>query len=330
MKTSPPRIDDVARLAGTSTITVSRTLRLPHLVSPGTRERVEHAIERLGYIPNSSASALASQRSGIVGVLVPTLGNSIFADTVRGVSDAIAPTGMQILLGDYGYSVERERSLLRALVGRQLEALIVVGLVREASDRALLAALGIPVVETWDLTRTPVDTVVGFSNRAAGALAARHFLSSGRSSLAFGGGNDPRALARGLGFLAAARRGSIDPLVVTGAAGAAVGSGRELVDEILRRAPCTDAIFFSTDVLAVGALLELRDRGVEVPGKVAVIGLGDLELGRAYRPQLTTVNVNAHQIGSRAATIALARINGASDGTRIVDVGLTLLERETG
>src|ERR1700761_5620160 len=137
MKAPPARIDDVARLAGVSMITVSRTLRRPDLVKPETRDRVQRAVEALGYIPNSSASALASRRSGIVGVLVPTIGNSIFAETVRGVSDSLAGRNMQILLGDYGYSAERERSLLRALAGRQVEALIVVGLVREASDRAL-------------------------------------------------------------------------------------------------------------------------------------------------------------------------------------------------
>lgn len=330
MKPLPPRIDDVARLAGISTITVSRTLRRPDLVKPATRERVERAIEKLGYIPNSSASTLASRRSGIVGVLVPTIGNSIFADTVRGVSDALVGRGMQILLGDYGYSAERERSLIRALAGRQLEALIVVGLIREASDKALLAALAIPVIETWDLTRTPVDTVVGFSNRAAGALAARHFLRSGRRTLAFGGGNDPRALSRARGFTETARRAATSELAVTRDVGTTVGSGRELLAEILRRQPRTDAIFFANDVLAVGALLELRDREIAVPDTVAVVGLGDLELGQAYRPQLTTVSVKAYEIGVQAGNIALARVDGTSDGPRIVDVGLTLLIRETG
>jgi LacI family gluconate utilization system Gnt-I transcriptional repressor len=327
---SLPLIEDVARLAGTSPITVSRTLRLPHLVKPATRERVQRAIEQLGYVLNSSASTLASRRSGIIGVLVPTIGNSIFADTVRGVSDALASRDMQILLGDYGYSTERERSLLRALAGRQPEALIVVGLVREAADRALLKTLAIPVIEMWDLTRTPVDTVVGFSNREAGALVARHFLSSGRRSLAFGGGSDPRGTARARGFAEVARRAGVPHIAVTGNLGSTVGSGRELVDRIMRREPRTDAIFCANDVLAIGALLELRDRGVAVPETVAIVGLGDLEIGRAYRPQLTTVSVNAHEIGFQAGNIALARIDGTSRGPRIVDVGLTLLERGTG
>jgi LacI family transcriptional regulator, gluconate utilization system Gnt-I transcriptional repressor len=330
MKAPPARIDDVARLAGVSMITVSRTLRRPDLVKPETRDRVQRAVEALGYIPNSSASALASRRSGIVGVLVPTIGNSIFAETVRGVSDSLAGRNMQILLGDYGYSAERERSLLRALAGRQLEALIVVGLVREASDRALLASLAVPVVETWDLTRKPVDQAVGFSNRGAGSLAARHFLGTGRRNLAFGGGNDPRATARARGFTESARRGGASEVAVTRDVGTTVGSGRELLGEILRQQPHTDAIFFANDVLAVGALLELRDRGLAVPGRVAVVGLGDLELGRAYRPQLSTISVNAYKIGAQAGDMALARIDGASRGPRVVDVGPELLIRETG
>src|ERR687886_79689 len=161
----PPRIEDVAAMAGTSPITVSRTLRYPDKVAPQTRSRVLAAIETLGYVPNLAASSLASHRSGIVAVLVPTIANSIFAETIQGVSDAVAAAGLQILLGDYGYSPERERRLLQALVGRRPEAVVVVGVVRSGGLRRLLKSLAVPVIETWDLTRDPVDTVIGFSNR---------------------------------------------------------------------------------------------------------------------------------------------------------------------
>ena len=210
-----PRIEDVARLAGTSPITASRVLHRPEMVSARTRARVHAAVEQLGYIPNLAASSLASRRSGIVAVLVPTIGNSIFADTVRGVSDAVADLGLQILLGDYGYSVERERALLRTLAGRQPEAMVIVGLVEAPRERALLKDLSIPVIETWDLTDQPIDTVVGFSNAEAGAKVARHFLATGRRHLALASGPDARSTARCHGFKQSLAGSAAVPFCVT-------------------------------------------------------------------------------------------------------------------
>ncbi len=324
---SRPRIEEVARLAGTSPITVSRALRTPEKVSPATRARVAAAVEQLGYVRNLSASSLASRRSGIVAVLVPTIGNSIFAETVRGVADAVAAAGLQILLGDYGYSTEREHRLLRALAGRQPDAMVIVGLVGGASDRALLGRLGIPVVETWDLTAQPIDTVVGFSNHAAGMAAAERFRATGRRHIAFAGGSDERARARARGFAEAA---GMPAFCLSRADAVDVGAGRIALDLILRDAPEIDGLFLANDVLAVGALLEARDRGIAVPEQLGIIGLGDLEIGRAMRPRLTTISVAAYDIGRKAGGVVMDRLAGGSPGERVVDVGCSILVRESG
>ncbi len=170
---SRPRIEDVAARAGTSAITVSRTLRQPEKVAEATRARVRLAIEQMGYIPDLVARGLASRRTGFVAVLVPTIANPVFAATVQGVADALPAEGLQLLLGDYVYSGAREHDLLRALAGRRPEGVIAVGLVADPAARGLLRALGVPVVETWDLTAAPIDLVDGFSNAAAGAAMAR-------------------------------------------------------------------------------------------------------------------------------------------------------------
>ena len=322
------RLDDVARLAGTSTITVSRALRLPDKVAPATRDRVLRAVEELGYIPNISASTLASRHSGVVGLLTPTLNNSTFSDTIRGFSDAMSVRGLQILLGDFAYSPDREMALLRALAGRQVEAILVIGLVQQPAARKLAQSIGIPVIETWDLARQPIGSVVGFSNRAAGSLVAQHFLASGRRRLGFGGGSDPRALARQAGFTAAAHKGGATAVAATHQAHGSIEAGRGLISEILSHAPDVDAVFFASDALAVGALVELQDRGIEVPRQVAVAGLGNLELGRICRPQLTTVDVNAYRIGEQAGAMITAALDGAA-AAQVVDVGMTLLPRGT-
>ena len=316
-------------MAGTSPITVSRTLRYPDKVAPQTRSRVLAAIEALSYVPNLAASSLASHRSGIVAVLVPTIGNSIFTETIQGISDAVAGAGLQILLGDYSYSPEREHNLVRALIGRQPEAIVMVGAVRSASLRTLLKSLSVPVIETWDLTRNPVDTVVGFSNREVGAAVARYLLVRGRSRLGFVGGLDPRSKARGAGFTQALVKAGAPPPALEIVDGTSITTGRQAGARILDRAPETDAVFFASDVLAVGGLLLCQKQGIAVPREVALVGLGDLEIARELRPALTTVKVPAYEIGKRAGNVILARQAGDTDSGKVIDLGFSIIERES-
>lgn len=326
---SRPRIEDVAALAGTSPITVSRVLRAPAKVAAATRARVAAAIEQLGYIPNLSASSLASRRSGIVGLLVPTIDNSIFAATVQGMSDAIGAAGLQLLLGDFRYSDESERALVRALVGRQPEALVVVGVVRDAALRRMLQGLAIPVVETWDLTSDPIDTVVGFSNEATGAAMARHLLDCGRRRLAFVGGLDHRARLRRAGFFSVLEGAGAPLPFAREIEGISIAEGRRALAQVLEAAPETEAIFFATDVLAVGGLMECQHRGLDVPGRLAIAGLGDLEIARELSPSLTTVRIPAYEIGKRAGDVVVARLAGEPAGERVLDLGFSIEVRES-
>jgi len=326
---SRPRIEDVAALAGTSPITVSRVLRAPGKVAPATRAKVAAAIEQLGYIPNLSASSLASRRSGIVGLLVPTIDNSIFAATVQGMSDAVADAGLQLLLGDFRYSEEGERALVRALVGRQPEALVVVGVVRDRALRQMLQSLAVPVVETWDLTDDPIDTVVGFSNEAAGAAMARHFLDCGRRRLAFVGGPDHRAQARRKGFAGALASAGATPPVIHEIEAISIAAGRRALAAVLEQAPATDGVFFATDVLAVGGLMECQQRRISVPERLAIAGLGDLEIARELSPSLTTVRIPAYEIGRRAGEVVVARLAGEAAEERVIDLGFSIEVRES-
>lgn len=326
---SRPRIEEVAARAGTSPITVSRVLRDPAKVAPATRARVTAAIAALGYIPNLSASSLASRRSGIVGLLVPTIDNSIFAATVQGLTDAIAMAGLQLLLGDFRYSEEGERTLVRALVGRQPEALVVVGVVRDAALRDMLLRLAIPVIETWDLTAQPVDAVVGFSNKAAGAAMARHLVERGRRRLAFVGGRDHRAQARAAGFAAVLKRAGAPAPVIELVDGATIAEGRRAVAHVLSKAPKTEGVFFATDILAVGGLLECQRCGIAIPSQLAIAGLGDLEIARELAPALTTVRIPAYEIGRRAGEIVIDRVRGETAERRVFDLGFSIVVRES-
>src|SRR5216684_1778628 len=321
-----PTLSAVAKLAGVSSITVSRVVRLPDLVAPETRGRVEAAMRELGYVPNQLAGALASgARTRSVGVLVPTIANSIFADTVQGLSDELEPLGYAVILAQSRYDSAREDHMLSALLSRRPEAIIMVGSPATDDGARLLRRAGIPVAETWDLPADPIDAVAGFDNYAAGAAVARHLVAQGRQSLAFIGGDDPRATRRWHGFKdAALQAGAKIPrrLVLERNASGSVAA--------LANLPGVDAVFAANDAHAIGFRSGLRAAGLLRNGPaseqpVAVIGLGDLEMGRLIAPSLSTIRVHGDAIGRTAAKLMLTR-----EGPRHVDLGFELVLRDSG
>jgi LacI family gluconate utilization system Gnt-I transcriptional repressor len=319
---------DVARIAGVAVVTVSRVLNEPDKVAPATRDAVLDAMRQVGYLPNLVAGGLASNKSGMVAVVVPTITNSIFADTVQGAADALEPAGISILLGQTGYDDERERALIATMLGRRAEGIVVVGCTQAPPARSLLAAARVPVVQTWDLVEDPVDLIVGFSNFGAGRAMAAHLVERGYRRLAFLGGGDPRSYARGEGFRAGLReRGMTAALDVELASPAAIEAGRDGLARLRSAAPRIEAAFFSTDVFAAGALLGCMQSGVAVPSELAIAGFGDLEI--AAQMNLTTVRICGYDIGRSAAGMILARLAGTPLERRAVDLGFELVVRET-
>jgi LacI family gluconate utilization system Gnt-I transcriptional repressor len=320
---SDVRLADVAALAGVSAITVSRALRTPDKLKPATRERVAAAMRELGYVPNLVAGALASARSRAVAALLPTIGNSIFAGTIEGLSAELEPHGYAIILAQSGYDEAREERMLTELLARRPEALAIVGSPATEISAALLRRAAIPVVELWDLPEHPIDAAVGFDNRAAGAAVAVHFAATGRRRLGFIGGPDRRAGLRWEGFAAAAATAGLAPprRIIFAEPATTADAAAACADEVGRD---VDAVFTSTDVYAFGFLTGLRRLGVAVPADVAVVGLGDLEIARHAVPALSTVRINGRAIGRHAAGLMLHR-----DGPRRIDVGFTLMRRKS-
>src|SRR5258708_14488403 len=322
---SVPTLSAVARLAGVSSITVSRVVRLPNLVAPETRGRVEAAMRELGYVPNQVAGSLASARTSSVGVLVPTIANSIFADTVQGLSDELEPLGYAVILAQSRYDDAREDHMLRALLSRRPEALIMVGSPATDDGARLLRRAGIPIVETWDLPAAPIDAVAGFDNYAAGVGVGRHLVAQGRKSLAFIGGDDPRATRRWHGFDDTAQAAGVKAprrLILDRNASGSVAA--------LARLPGVDAVFAANDAHAIGFMSGLRRAGLLRNGPaaeqpVAGIGLRDLEMGRLIAPSLSTIRVHGDAICRTPAKLILTR-----EVPRHVDLGFELVLRDSG
>lgn len=321
-------MEDVARLAGVSTMTVSRAIREPAKVAPATRARVTAAIAKLGYVPNLTAGSLASQRSGIIAAIVPTIDNSIFAETMRGLTETLAAAGYQVLLGQTAYDESAEEALVAAFLGRRVDGMVITGVKHSALTRKRLIKAGIPVVETWDLTPDPIDMVVGFSNRDAGRAIARYLLAKGYLRLGFAGGGDDRTRSRLAGFEAAIRR--VKGASLTRAmlpAGTSFRGGREALGNLLAQDPGLQAVFCSNDAIAVGALMECRRRGIQVPRDLAIAGFADLDIAAEVEPALTSLQVRSRTIGEQAANMLLARLRGEPLQATVRDLGFTVVPR---
>jgi LacI family gluconate utilization system Gnt-I transcriptional repressor len=322
---------EVALRAGVAPVTVSRVFHEPDKVAPETRVRVERVIRELGYVPNLVAQALVAARTGIVAALIPTIDNSLHAEIVQAMSERCRAAGLHLLLGCTNFSLAEEEAMVRSFLARQPEAVYLTGITHTPATRAMLAGAGVPVVEAANLPREPIDMAAGYSGARAAGTMMEMLIGTGRRRIAYVfspiGDNDRLADRHG------AYRTSLE------AAGLAVDPARMIETELsiaggaaalrllLERAAGIDAIFCSTDILAVGVLLECLRRGLRVPDQLAVAGFDDLPIAAEIVPALTTIRIPRRRMGDEAARLILTRLRGEEPEERVVDVGFELVRR---
>ncbi len=326
---------DVAALAGVTKMTVSRVLRHPDRVHPDTRHRVAEAIARLGYIPNRVAGGLTAGRSGLVAAIVPTLRHSLFAETLEGVADVLAAAGLGLIVTASSYRTDIEEAQIRAVLERRPDALVLTGLTHTKRARLLLRSVGIPVVETWESSDMPVDLAVGFSNRDAAEAMTRSLIQCGYRRIAFVNGPsqmNERARHRADGYRAAMTQGGLAPLpihVVSDDASIRPEAGAQALAALLEAHPALDAVFFTSDVYAVGAVLFCHEHAIAVPEQLGIAGFHDLEIGRVVRPSLTTVRVPALEIGRASGELILSRLAGQPVASHPRELPFQIIQRES-
>lgn len=305
------RITEVAAAAGVSPITVSRALNTPDLLSKATLRRVRAAVDRLGYVPNLAAGALASRRSRMIVAIVPTIASTMYAATLQAFTTTMGAAGYHVLLGLGGFDGQEEERLITAMLGRKPDGVLLVGAVHSPTARRRLAGAAIPIVEIWGDAADPCDIQVGFNHGAAGEAVAHHLCDRGFASFGIVSSGDPRALERLEGFRTAlTRRGhhlSAEKLLPPPST---ILNGRRILPPLLDILPRGSAVFCSSDLLAAGLLIEAQTRGLAVPKDLAICGFGDLEIGQAMEPGLTTVRVDGAEMGQHAARCIIDRIGG--------------------
>ena len=323
----------IARLSGVAPMTVSRALRNPELVAPDTLARIMKVVNSVGFVPDQLASAMRGTRS-IIGTVVPPLINSGIAEQVQGMSDACHERDMQLLLVQGDFSAEAEEQAIRTLIAWQPAGLILQAFVQSETARQLLKTREMPVVEISEIRgREPIDLLVGVSNFDTAFAMTSRLIEIGYRRIGFVStpthGND-RLQQRKIGYRAALEakgiRGSqrleIEmPITSRG--------GSEAVSILKNRDSAIDAVFFSSDTLAIGAVQECHRRGWKIPEDLAIAGYGDTELAAELYPRLTTVRVPRYQMGRKAVDHLARRIARESSLAPCITINFDIVERET-
>jgi len=334
-KTGGATLRDVARVAGVAPIAASRALNTPDAASDKVLQRVREAVAETGYVPNLLAGALASQKSRLVAAVVPDLSGPVFLELIESLTQTLAASGYQLMLGHSGYENSREDQLLDAIIGRRPDGIVLTGAMRSEEARSKLKSSGIPVVETWDLSEAPIDMLIGFSHEEIGKAVASYFHRAGRRRVAILSGSDRRSRSRAGAYEEAARAlgmgqngsGEIPSCFVP--APTTLGSGRRGLAELLDSGAEIDAIFCSSDQMAMGVMIEAAARGIEIPGQLALIGFGDLAFARDLQPALTSVRVDGSAIGRMAAQFIMDRKAGREVPQPHCDIGFSIVERDS-
>lgn len=291
------------------------------------------AVALTGYVPNMVAGGLASNRSRTLAAIVPSITNIIYAAFVQNFIANVRERGYQVILMESGFSYEEEERLVALALARRPEGFLLTGISHTAQCRKQLLSAGVPVVETWDITHSPIDVCVGFSHVEAARSAARHLVAKGYRSIAIATMNDERALRRQAAFLAELTAAGITDIreVVLGPT-PTIGLGRKsfaILHEAGLGVTERSAIFCSSDVIAHGVIIEAHERGFSVPRDIGVMGFGDQEFAADLNPALTTVRIDRSVLGARAAEAMIARIDGQEMESQRIDIGSAIIERKS-
>lgn len=305
-----PTLSTVAALANVSVASASRVLNGIR-TSPTTRARVTEAVAAVGYVPNAAARSLRSRRTEQIAFAMPDVANPVYTTMVGAIQQVARARGLRLLLHSTGGSAEDELAIVRDLKHRFVDGLILASLHLTPAHSEELRQAAAPVVVVGRPTRgLEVDTVRAHSRKGA-ADAVRHLAASGRSRIALVNGPQHTAPggSRRLGYFDGLRACGLerDPDLVEVADDFMIAPGREATRRLLERTG-PDAILCANDLLAVGCLTALREKGLDVPGDVALVGMDNSPLTEMTWPALTSVDLGSAERARLAAELLLDRI----------------------
>jgi len=330
-----PTMEDVARHAGVSQMTVSRVLGKKGYASEEVARRVHSAATELGYLQNRLAGGLAGTRSRLVGVALPTLRNRVFSDVLSGITHELEQFGVQPVFAVSEYAPSAELRLVQELLTWRPQGLILSGL---EHGRALRDTLreglqegSLRVAEIMDIDGRVLDHCFGLSHRRVGRVMAEHLLHKGYRRFACIGNQparDLRARKRRLSFAKTLYEAGATLLIEhLDDRPSSMLHGREATAQVLRDHPDVQAIYYANDDLAAGGLMHCLAHGIPVPGRVALAGFNGLSFLDALPQRITTIRTPRFEIGAAAARHVIGQ--GDADAGPRHDLGFELIPGET-
>jgi LacI family transcriptional regulator, repressor for deo operon, udp, cdd, tsx, nupC, and nupG len=330
-------IEDVARLAGVSTATVSRALARPDLVRPATVRIVAEAAKASGYTPNSSARSLRRQRTNMVLVVVPTIANQMYAHVLRGIDTGLAPAGYGVIIGNLDNAPDKEAHFVDLAFSRQVDGIMLLcGFVPRGRGRSL-AETGLPMVSLCAPIPGAGLPEVCVDDAAAGLEAGRYLAGLGHRRLGYAAGPKGSVVdqTRWASFRQGALESGVDPADIVRLEGLletrfTYGSGLAAAESFLSLSNRPTAMFCASDEIAIGFMKAVRRAGLQVPRDVSLLGFDGIEQADFTDPVLSTFRQPRHDIGLVGAQVLLRLIDGTSgeDGGD-VRLPFELLRRES-
>ncbi|CCN35230.1 putative Transcriptional regulator LacI family [Vibrio nigripulchritudo SO65] len=332
--TDKPTLGDVAKAAGVSTATVSRALNQPHQVKEPLRLRIEEQINKLGYVRDGAARALASNKKRMIGAVIPTIDNAIFASGINALERRLYEEGYTLMLAVSNYDPMHELKQVRDIMEQGVDGLLLVGNEHAPETYSILEKHNQNFANLWVLDRESPYPSVGFDNFRAAQQITQYLINQGHRRFGFISGiteGNDRATARLNGALSVLEEQGIalhsQDIVECRYD---IWEGRNACRHLLSRKKSSrpSAIICGNDVLAFGCLTECRELGVSVPEEVSITGFDDLPLCEHLTPSLTTIHVPSQMMGERAAEFILDKIAGRECPSHI-EVPTQLVVRES-
>lgn len=313
-----PTLMDVARRAGVSTATVSRCLNSPDRVIEATRSKVLEAVRDLGYSPNFGARVMVARRTHTIGAIIPTMENAIFARGLQAFQEELRESGYTLLVASSSYRAEVEEEQIRSLVARGADGLLLIGHDRDPAIYRFLETQGIPVLVAWAFDRAAPLVSVGFDNRKAMQALAENVIGLGHREIGLISApvkSNDRARERVEGIRAAAQAAGLpDSSLQLVETDYGIETGADAFAQLMGCDVRPTVVMCGNDVLAVGAIKQARDMGLEVPRDISVTGFDDIELASVVSPALTTVHVPHRAMGRRSAMQLVQMVEGNTPG----------------
>ena len=321
MKNRGSTITDVARQAGTSPATVSRYFSNPESVHADTGRRIEDAANALSYIRNRAAAATRGQKTGTIGMVVPTFESSIFAELIEHLTTDLGALGQTVLIASNHYDLDREVQAVKTFAEHGVDGVILIGGQHDPAINDLLEARGIQLLCVWNLPQDKSDApdidVIGIDNFELGYAAAVHILDLGHRDIAciFGtsDGND-RAQNRQKGILSAIKdRGVTPPAHWCCETRYDLRMARVIATDILKQDHRPSAVICGNDIIAFATIWAAQQLGLNIPHDLSVMGIGDFKGAAEMHPPLSTIRIPARFIGQMAARRIMDLINSPDE-----------------